>query len=363
MTSFCIRPATAADSVGLLNLLAATDQQGSIRLTFERAPDYFHAAAVSTEEPDIWLMEKAGHGVIATFSIGRRRVFMNGQPTVIRYGSDLRIHPNFQGGRTLFRLFTAYREQMQNDWMQTVILEENRASLNTVGSGRSILPQYIPVGTFTTRLISLRNPVRNRKSSNIRRAGHADIPAMQAFFNREAARKQFYPCCDFSAIGSTDPYYRHIALTDFFLQEEQGDITAMAGLWNQKAFKQTRVTGYSPLLNRLRPIYNGITRLSGHLPLPPPGALHHYQLLHSLCVKHNNPERFAPLLHHIIQVAGRSGSAAIACGFDSRDPLLNIACQYRGHTLKSRNFIATYQPEQVQQLDLNRLQYPEISRL
>ncbi|WP_430460929.1 hypothetical protein ACQUQU_17145 [Thalassolituus sp. LLYu03] len=362
MSAYAIREARPEDSPALLKLLAATAQQGSIRLTFERAPDYFHAAAISTEEPEIWVMDKAGDGIIGTFSIGKRRVFINGQPEQVRYGSDLRIHPDHQGGRTLFRLFGRYRERMHNDWMQTVILDENEASLATVGSGRSILPQYIPAGHFTTWLISLRRRERHPCSA-VRRATAADVADMQAFFIQQAGQKQFFPYYDFSRIGTEDPYYRHLALRDFFILREHGVITGIAALWDQKGFKQTRVTGYSRSLRLLRPLVNGITRLTGHLPLPAVNSVSSYLALHCVLVKDNQPRRFARLLRTIRHALNDSGVQAIACGFDRRDPLLNVARQYPGHALHSRHFIATYHPENTASLDLARLQYPEICRL
>ena len=363
MSTYAIRKATPDDSPALLKLLAATAQQGSIRLTFERAPDYFHAAAVSTEKPEIWVMDKAGEGIIGTFSIGQRRVFINGQPQQVRYGSDLRIHPDHQGGRTLFRLFGCYREQMQNDWMQTVILEENQASLSTVGSGRNILPHYIPAGHFTTRLISLRRKEKRPPCSAVKRATSADLADMQAFFLQQAGQKQFYPVYDFSRIGTEDPYYRHLALRDFFILREQGAITGIAALWDQKGFKQTRVSGYSRSLGVLRPFYNSITLLTGHLPLPPVNSVNSYLALHCVLVKDNQPQRFSRLLRSIRHALNGSDVQAIACGFDRRDPLLKVAQQYPGYALHSRHFIATYQPQETAGLDLSRLQYPEICRL
>jgi hypothetical protein len=333
MSEYTIRPARAEDSRGLLSLLSSTAQDGAIRLTFEREPDYFHAASVSTSSPEIWVMDHQHAGIVGTFSIGKRAVFVNGKKTDVRYGSDLRIHPAFQRGRALFRMFGQYRESMQNDWMQTVILDDNKASMNTVGSGRSILPQYVPAGHFTTRLISNRKRTALRTSRAVRRASVNDIGAMQAFFDREAASKQFYPCYDFSRIGSDDPYYRGQNLQDFFILEEKGEITGIAALWNQKTFKQTRVSGYSGSLKYLRP------------------------------VKNNRPARFSKLLNTIRRIARRYDVDGIACGFDSRDPLLKVLQRCPGHTLTSQHFLATYQPDAIAGINLSTLVYPEISRL
>lgn len=363
MSEYTIRPARAGDSRGLLNLLSSTAQEGAVRLTFEREPDYFHAASVSTSSPEIWVMDHQHAGIVGTFSIGKRAVFVNGEKTEVRYGSDLRIHPAFQRGRALFRMFGQYRESMQNDWMQTVILDDNKASMNTVGSGRNILPQYVPAGHFTTRLISNRKRTALRTSRAVRRADVNDISAMQAFFDREAANKQFYPCYDFSLIGSDDPYYRDQSLQDFFILEEKGEITGIAALWNQKSFKQTRVSGYSGSLKYLRPVYNASTRFTGMLPLPAVNAVNRYLTLHSVVVKNNRPARFSKLLNTIRRIARRYDVDGIACGFDSRDPLLKVLQRCPGHTLTSQHFLATYQPEAIADINLSTLVYPEISRL
>lgn len=363
MSEYTIRPAQRSDSGDLLKLLSSTSQEGAIRLTFEREPDYFHAASVSTSKPEIWVMDHAHAGIVGTFSIGSRQVFLNGKKTDVRYGSDLRIHPAFQRGRALYRMFNQYRESMQNDWMQTVILDDNKASINTVGSGRSILPEYLPAGHFTTRLISSRKRIRPRASRSVKRAQWDDVKAMQSFFDIEAAKKQFYPCYDFSQIGSTDPYYRDQSLSDFFILREKGEITGIAALWNQKSFKQTRVSGYSSTLKYLRPIYNAATRITGMLPLPPVNAVNRYQTLHSVVVKDNCPKRFAKLLNTIRSEVSSEEVDGIACGFDSRDPLLKVLQRCPGHTLTSRHFLATYQPENIRDVDMSSLVYPEISRL
>jgi N-acetylglutamate synthase-like GNAT family acetyltransferase len=363
MNGYLIRPAEQGDSQALQDLLAATSQQGSIQLTFERNPNYFYAAQVSTEHPEIWVMDKKDRGVIATFSIGQRRAFINGKTQSIRYGSDLRVHPDFQGGRTLFRLFGQYKKCMKNDWMQTVILDENKASLTTVGSGRSILPNYIPAGKFTTYLISMSRAKKTSPDPQVTRATEEDIEEMQSFFEREASQKQFFPYYNFSQLAEQNNYYRDMKLSDFFLLKENGQITGITALWDQKSFKQTRITGYSRILSILRPVYNTYARLNGALPLPAVSQLCQYQALHCIVVKDNQAKRFERILKTIRYTLKDADTTALACGFDDRDPLLKVVYKYPGHPLKSRQFIATYLPEDIESLDLTRLHYPEICRL
>ena len=134
---FEIRMAEPRDSAALIKLIDQTPQDGQVRLNFERNPDFFYATHVTTTAPEIWVMIDIKNNVLlASFSIGTREVFVNGKARVTRYGNDLRIHKDYRGGRTLISLFKKYREVMQNEWMQTVILDDNKAYINSVGSGR-----------------------------------------------------------------------------------------------------------------------------------------------------------------------------------------------------------------------------------
>ena len=365
--AYVIRQAEAKDSTALLSLLAATAQQGSIQLAFERAPDYFHAAAVSTQETDVWVMEDHDDGIIATFSIGHRPVYIDGEIQNVRYGSDLRIHPNFQKGRTLYRLFSQYRKLIQQSWMQTVILEENRASIESVSSGRSILPQYLPIGNFVTHMISLtKGPSKLKKtdlSHTFRQANIEDSERLQKFFHNEASKKQFFPAIDFSKIESDDAYYRGINIHDFYILEQDNEIVAMTAVWDQKSFKQTRVKGYTSIFKWLRPLYNITMQLTGGLKLPPINGESRYKTLYATVIKGNDPSIFSLLLAHLRRSLLTEDLDALACGFDHRDPLLKVALACPGHSIKSRHYIATYHPENLTDFNQDILQYPEIARL
>ena len=90
-----IRLAEPKDSDAICALLEQAPMGDSMRLTFERRPDYFFGAAVQAEEPAVCVGETDGE-IFGVFAAGKRRVFVNGQPESIRYLSDLRIaseHP------------------------------------------------------------------------------------------------------------------------------------------------------------------------------------------------------------------------------------------------------------------------------
>lgn len=370
-----IRCAQPEDSDALLDLFNKTPQQGSIRLNFERQPNFFHSTGVVTSDAEVWLMEDLQENqLVGSFSIGKRDVYVNGKRRSTRYGSDLRIHPDYAGGRTLFRLFKKYKELMQNEWMQTVILDENKASIDTVSSGRLTLPTYHYVGQFITHMIAL-NKSYSAPKNPVRRATTDDINIIQNFFDTHAKDKEFYPHYDFSKIGSGDNYYRDLKITDYFLQFEKDELIGVMGTWNQKAFKQTRFLSYHGSMKILRHINNISSKLFGGLNLPKAGELANYINLHSVLIKNNQPDVFKNILLSILadykpdknKKTNHSFDAVIV-GFEKRDPLHTALKNIKSHTLTSNHYLASYgeKPEYLrhqEKQDSSNLFYLEPSRL
>jgi hypothetical protein len=364
-TRYNIRRAEQEDSDALLSLINDTPQQGSIRLNFERSPNFFHATHTATSVPEVWLMEdNQQQRLVASFSIGKRYVFVNGEKRLTRYGNDLRIHQDYKGGRILFRLFKKYRELMQNEWMQTVILEENIASINTVGSGRLSLPNYHDAGKLVTHMIAI-NQKNTSANNNIRRACPDDIQLLQIFFDKNAKKKQFYPYYNFSKIGSDDPFYRNIQLDNYYLYFNDQQLVAVAGLWDQKSFKQTRFLSYHGNMKILRYVNNFSSKLWGGLKLPSAGSLGNYISMHSILCQGNNPDLLEHLVSHVLSDYRYSNYDALILGFDQQDTLHQGVNNFKRHSLISNHYLASYseKPDCLYHPSVPPLMYLEPSRL
>jgi len=360
-----IRRAESEDSEALITLINDTPQEGSISLNFERTPNFFHATHTTTSDPEVWLMEDTEEKrLAASFSIGKRLVYINGEKRWTRYGNDLRIHQDYKGGRTLFRLFKKYRDLMQDEWMQTVILEENKASIETVGSGRLSLPNYHPAGNLVTHMIAL-NQKAEAVEHTIRQASASDSTQMQEFFEQHSKQKQFYPCYDFSNIESDDPYYRNLKFEQYYLCFEDKELVAVAGLWDQKSFKQTRFLSYSGKMKLLRHISNISSTLFGGLNLPKPGSLGNYISLHSVLCKNNDPSYLKSLIAEILSAYRKSSYDALIVGFDKNDPLHQAVENLKRHSLNSNHYLASYgkEPDILTQPSAPKLMYLEPCRL
>ncbi|MFP1682999.1 hypothetical protein ACLD0W_10825 [Alloalcanivorax sp. C16-1] len=354
--SHCIRPARQDDNGAILALLESTPQEGAVSLNFERRPDYFQGARVSCEEPDVWVASPRlePERVDAVYNVGWRQLWVNGRVRPVRYAHDLRIAPDCRNGMLLHRLFRTLRAQLTpGEWMRTVILRDNRASLATVASGRAGLPVYYPCGTIETSLIYTR-PRRAGTPADVtvRRTGRGDELEMSALLAREGARKQFFPWGAAEQLAG-----------DGFLGVWRGErLMGLLGYWDQKAIKQTRVLGYRGGRGWWRPFYNLHSRVRGGFRLPPPGGYLSYLSLHTVAVADNDPFWLQCLLDQAVaDFHGRYD--ALVCGFFLDDPLAAVAAGYRRQCLYSDHFLVSYDGDPRAHLDADRLFYADVARL
>jgi hypothetical protein len=358
------RWATQDDNEKILKLIKATPQQGLVKLNFEREPDFFAGSYVTSQKPHIAIAEdKETDSIEAISSVGFREVFVNGEPRDVSYGNDLRLSEKSRGGRTLLKLYRQSRCLVDDsDFGQTVILDGNDLSTNTIAAGRAGMPNYYPYGKLTTYIIStVFDFASNNPDVSIRRANKSDIPAMQALFDAEAPSKQFYPRYDFSLIG-TDPYYRDIAIEDYFLAEREGELVGITGSWKQKKFKQTIIIDYPKWMNLIRPFYNLFCKCFGGFVLPDRGATVDYLNLHTVVTKNNDASVLTMLLKSIRQsYCGQERTLIL--GLCDSDPLQNALRGFIFRTMKSQHYLVSHGPDCRSSLDSSRPLYLEASRL
>ncbi len=349
MSRLRIRLARPEDSAALCTLLGQTAMGSAIRVTMERRPDYFIAARIQAQEPIAVVAEEQASGrLVGVFAAGRREVYADGSRRQLRYLSDLRIHPDYRGGSLLARGFRFLRDEVMEpgEFAQTLILEDNSEALRLLTSGRACLPAYHPIGDYIYDLI----PTRARRHRHplppgdvrFSRARINDLGDMQTFFDREASRRTFYPTLDFATMARGDDYYRGADITSFWLARRGEEIVAMAGLWDQSAFKQTRICGYAPGLARWRPLLNGIARLAGTGRLPKAGERVKTLPAQALLVRGNLPSLAVALIGRLLTDAAAKGADYLSLGLAADDPLLPAHDAFKGRRVVGKHFLVTF---------------------
>jgi hypothetical protein len=113
-------------------------------------------------------------------------------------------------------------------------------------------------------------------------------------------------------------------------------------LWDQNAFKQTVVRGYTGLLKRFRKTINLFSPLGGWPSLPEVGARLNQCFAAFVAIDDDNPVVFAPLLRAVYNEAARRGYSYLLLGLAEADPLRSVAAGYRPIEYISQVYLAAW---------------------
>lgn len=363
MSSFEARAARADDNPALQALFGIPQPSSGLQMAFERAPDYFASAAVMYHQPQLLVVSrKQDQALAAAVNMGVRHMYLNGQPAPLRYGADMRIAPEFQGGRVLLYVNRAVKQVIGDGWYLTVILQDNQRSRSSLEGGRAGLPFYRHIGRITTFTVTSARP-RGHAALPVRVATAADIPAMNRLVERMAEHYQFLPCYDFNGLLNGDPFFHGLQLGDFLLLGEADQLRGLVGLWNQKALKQTRVIRYNRALGLARPLLNLWGAARGGLHLPATGEAFDYLALHSPLTRPDDLQGFETLLHAAWQATRQRGTRAMTLTLADNDPRSSVLQQFRSVPMHANQYTVAFDDACQPELAGGRITFYESGRL
>jgi hypothetical protein len=320
--------ATPEDEPELRRLLRENPMSGAIRLSLEREPDAFVAAAalghphhtVVARDPPSGRLVGMGHRAVMDVSV-------NGAPARVGYLSQLRLDRAYRGRRRLlargYEILAAARAPDEASFDLTSIMADNEPALRMLGAGVAGLPTYRPLERFVTVVISTRRARRGRSGPPAAAGRPEHVEEIAGCLERNARRAQFGRRWSAADLVSSErcPGLR---LSDFRLVFDNGSLRGVAALWDQSSFKQVVVRGYAPALVRWRPWINRGAWLVGAPTLPEPGtALPHAYLSH-VAVDGDDTMVFGRLLDAILDEARRRRYSYVVAGFAERHPFLAV---------------------------------------
>lgn len=365
-SGYRVREAGPADNADILRLLADNPQPGAVSLAFERSPDYFHGAGVSSYHPAVYVIEQPGQDrLVGVYNIGSRDLHVNGEVQKVHYAHDFRIDPEARGGEAIFTAYACGRPVLEPaPWTEAVILADNEHFLRSVRKRQAGLPVFYPAGDIRTSLLTGRSRrARHDEGLKIRMATSKDLNAMQAFYDREAGLRQFAPAYRFADIAGQHPYYRSLELSDFWLAFDGDALVGLAGSWDQKAFRQTRVASYNLPLRLARPLFNSWSKLTGGLRLPSAGSCFNYRMIHTVMVRQHDPVILDALLCHLHRCY-RPYYDALICAFFEGDAAETVLTGFSRRVLRSHHFLMTWRDDDpTAALDPNLPFHADVARL
>lgn len=328
---FVVREARPSDNDGLIALAAACPMVGDLSLRIDRRPDFF---ALNRLEGDRWRLavaEREG-SIVGCVAWSERRAFLNGREMRTGYAGDLKVHPDHRDTRVADALSlwaeAACRDLPPRAPALITVLAGNRAMERRLSGVRGV-PRFNMVGTIRTHSITIlwkRGSLGRRGPSSIRteRARWIDVPQMGELWNRVAKGRQLAPVMTASSLGAWIRKAPGLDVSSYRVaRSEKGELLGFFAVWNQQAFKQLTVLGYSPRMAAARKAFNVVAPIVGAEPLPAPGApLSCATLLH-VCVPGDRPDVLRALLVDAHNELRHSGVSFMNIGLDVRDPLAN----------------------------------------
>jgi hypothetical protein len=362
--------ARPGDDPEIRQLLRGTEFAGDVRLSLEREPDSLLSAAIEGDVSGTIVARDSATGTLAGIaSRAVRGVFINGKASRVGYLGQLRIAPAFRGRRELlaagfdFCRMLHDRERDCSLYLASVVADNHQAT-RLLARRASGWPRFEPVSSLTSLAISVDGGSRRSSDVVLRRGSPDVINSIVDCLSRNGARWQFFPrwrAADFesSRLLGLNP-------SDFVIATRDGRTVGCIACWDQRAFKQVIVRGYSPRLARSRVFLNLVSPFTGIPRLPRHGTQLQFAYLSHLAVEQDDDEDVVrTLVAGARDVAAEKGLDYVVLGLSSTCAALTAVTRAFKHRAYESVLYVAFWPEDeaaVRALD-ERPSHPELAIL
>jgi hypothetical protein len=343
-----IHDATEDDNAALVELARNCPMEGDIALCVDRSPDFF---ALNRLEGGAWRVGVAGgfdDTPVGCIAVTNREVYLHGRAAHTGYASDFKVHPAYRGAGVADEL------ELYARGVCAAALGPTAPSMMTILAGnapmerRATGPRGLPTLTPFARLDAAAIPLigwrRPETGADLRvaPATGAELEEMAALWRRVARQRQFAPVYDATSLSQWIDRAPGLGIGDYLLaRRRDGRLAGFLALWDQRSFKQLRVTGYSRRLAAFRLGFNVLAPVLGASPLPSTGEpLRCLSALH-ICVPMGEPEVLRSLLTYAFGSLRGRGYSFFTVGLDVRDPLRSALAGFHAQSTAVDAYVTT----------------------
>ena len=314
--------ARPADDAGIRRLLREQAMPGRIRLALTRDPDFSIGCAATGEQHHVVVARAVESGdVVGVACRSTRQVFLNGHECRIGYLSQLRVDDRFHGRWLVSRGFALLEQIDRQDpvplYLASIVDGNEAASGVLVRRRRRRFPEFREAARYCTLAlpVSARRPARG--PDEIVRGSVDQITELVSFLRAGGARYQLATAWTAERLRALDAL--GLGLQDIVIARRSGRIAGVMALWDQSAYKQAIVRGYSGWLKAIAPMM-----------LPRVGQEIRSAYASLICMGDDDALLFGRLLREVVNLAAARGLVYLLVGLDARDPLLNVVRAYVG---------------------------------
>jgi hypothetical protein len=366
-----MRVARPSDDEEVRGLLRGSAFAGNVRLSLEREPD---SALAGSIEGDVHATIVARHqrtGVLAAIaSRSVRDAFLNGAAARLGYFGQLRVDPRYRQRPGLLRAgfeFCHRIHEQENDatvYLASVVAD-NAPARRLLARRSARWPRFEPTDTLVTLALPLGRRSRAKTPGDVMlHPGSAfTVDEIVSCLQRNLARFQFAPrwtAGDFSSNRT-----RGLDAADFVVATRQGTVIGCAACWDQRAFKQAVVRGYSPRLARWRPLINCLSPIAGTPVLPAAGRRFEFAFISHLAADEDDGDVLASLISAVCERARARGVDHVALALSGRNPALRTVRPFlRARSYESILYLAFWPDGEALARSLDaRPSHPEVAIL
>jgi hypothetical protein len=329
--------ATPADDAAIRRLLRDNAMRGSVNLTFEREPGYFRGADLAGGE-DQTIVAFSDSRLVCMGRCAQRECWLDGKIRRVGYLAELRLDALARGRFGVLRdgycFFHALQADAPADLYFTSIAADNHRARSLLERGVRGLPAYAFLAELDTLLVA----VPSRASAarfRVEKASPAQVPALVGLLNDHARRHQLAAAW---TVKSLTALHQHgLPLERFFVALEGNEIIAAGALWDQRAFRQTVVRGYAPLLSAARPFLNLAGQILGFPRLPEPDSVLAHAFLSPLAFTPGAEAMLPNFIGALFPMAARMGIEFLTLALPASDPrLAKLRRRFSTRTWRSR---------------------------
>lgn len=346
---YLFRDAEAADDSILRGILRATPLPGWVTLSFEREPDYFRGCAVEGDTRTI-LARTADGDPVGFFSRAVRKAWINGRPTSLGYLGQLRLLPEWRGrSRIILRGFQVCRELLHDGiqdtpYFLTSVLSDNTLARRILTAGIKGMPRYRPLSSYITLVASCRQPLADRRllpSYEVITACEAGLDSLTSLLQDCGSRYALHPYWDADGLSSLQPVGWRPENTLLLMKNDRP--VACGSVWDQRAVRQQRITGYGPALAYGRPLISAALGSAGFPGLPRPGKTLPHGYLSHLAVLPGEEAVLPGLIAALLRLAGSRGLTGVILGLSEMHPWLARLRKLRALRYRSQLYLVHWE--------------------
>ena len=332
---------------------------GDIKVKYEREPSFFESCRVEgTDLVFAYAKDTDADRVVGMSVRAAKPVYINQELDQIAYLGSLRIEESHRKSFALIKFFRFLREIHENStckWDLMMFTDGNRIAESVVTSNRAGLPKAFLLGKFNTLVMAPKRASAKalRSDFEIRTLKEEELAEWFAFLKRTGpVQRNLFPAYEMRHLDEKTGLLRGLKPANIYVAIENGQIIGTISAWDQNAFKQFYIDGYSPVIKKFRWLHNFLSLFSGKPSLPKIGRQLNSVFLSVVCIKDERTEVFDQLLKRIRHdLALQKKYDTLFIGLLDKDPFLPIAQKYPHIAYTSNPWLASWDDEVEQMAD------------